>query len=113
MAGLALSLAVFSAGLCLVRSRRRLAFGMLTFLVATATLAGIGCPGPQKIESLNMDQPKALEVTADGNLRGEAVVEIADNVEGVQVQINKDAMANFIRQSGLKFETEPTSPPKE
>lgn len=101
IAGLALSLAVVTGGLWLLRSRRRLAFGTLAFILATSTVLGIGC-----IHTKNKTAPEQpalvyLVQTPDGKLIGQAVLASSDKEE-VQVIVDREAMSQYIVASGIK-----------
>jgi len=107
IAGLALSLAVVTGGLWLLRSRRRLAFGTVAFVLATTTVLGIGCIHTKNKTTEDQKIPNdSLVQTPDGKLIGQAVLESSDK-EAVQVFVEREAMGRFIASSGMKTEIMP------
>ena len=102
IAGLALSLAVVAGGLWLLRSRRRLAFGTVAFVLATTTVLGIGCIHTKNKTTEDQKIPtNSLVQTPDGKLIGQAVLESSDKQE-VQVIVDREAMGQYIASSGIK-----------
>jgi hypothetical protein len=102
IAGLALSLAVVTGGLWLHRSRRRLAFGTLAFILATTTVLGIGCIHTKdKTAQDQQAPPPSLVQTPDGKLIGQAALASSDKEE-IQVIVDREVMGSFIAASGIK-----------
>jgi hypothetical protein len=101
IAGLALSLAVVAGGLWLLRSRRRLAFGTVTFVLATTTVLGIGCIHTKNTTAKDQQVPAPLVQTPEGKLMGQAVLTSSDKEE-VQVIVDREAMGQYIASSGIK-----------
>lgn len=109
IAGLALSLAVVTGGLWLLRSRRRLAFGSLAFALATTTVLGIGCIHTKNktTENQQVQISEPLVQTPDGKLKGQAVLEISNQEnEEIQLEIDTGGMGQYVGSSGMKTEFE-------
>src|SRR5262249_2668264 len=100
-------------GLWLLRSRRRLAFGTVAFILATTTVLGIGCiHWKNKTTDKQQVQPDFLVQTPEGKLVGKAVLERSDKEE-VQVIVDREAMGRYIGWSGIKTEfIEVNNPPQ-
>jgi hypothetical protein len=102
IAGLALSFALVLAGLLLVRSRRRLAYGGLGFLAITLCFLGISCKLLER--NAGDDSPSTRQYTPEGKLKDKALVELSDTEDGVKVYANGHWVGQMIPQSGLRLE---------
>jgi hypothetical protein len=114
-AGVALALGLVTGGLWLARTgRRRLLLSGAALGVAGLLVVGVsGCPwDPQVVDHRYYDKPiTPLACAPDGNLTGEALLEIDGQTDAVEVVVNRAELAAWAEQAAKPVPPPPDAPP--
>ena len=99
-AGLALTGAFVLGGLWLVKNpKRRLAGAVTVALAGLAVLGVCGCPIDKKPETQVAFRPLAPTHVLNGELEGEALLELDDSSDAVQLLLDRKALEQFAAEA--------------
>lgn len=113
-AGVALTLGLVTCGLWLARTgRRRVLVGGAALGVAGLLLVGVsGCPWDRQVVEQFYDEPlRPPSCAPDGNLTGEALLEIDPQTDAVEVVVNQAELMAWVAQAAKPLPPPPDPPP--
>ncbi len=114
VAGVALALGLATGGLWLARTgRRRVLVGGAALGVAGLLLVGVsGCPWDRQVVDQFYDEPlKPPSCAPDGNLTGEALLEVDPKADAVEVVVDRAELAAWVEQAAKPLPPPPDAPP--
>jgi hypothetical protein len=113
-AGVALALGLVTGGFWLARTgRRRVLVGGAALGLAGLLLVGVsGCPWDRQVVDRFYDEPlNPPSCAPDGNLTGEALLEIDTQTDAVEVVVNRAELAAWAGQAAKPLPPPPDAPP--
>ncbi len=113
-AGVALALGLVTGGFWLARTgRRRVLLSGAALGLAGLLLVGVsGCPWDREVVGQFYDEPlKPPACAADGNLTGEALLEVDSQADAVEVMVNRAELAAWAEQAAKPLPPPPDAPP--
>jgi hypothetical protein len=114
VAGVALALGLVTGGFWLARTgRRRVLISGAALGVAALLLVGVsGCPWDRQVVDRYYNELLAPPACApDGNLMGEALLEIDAQTDAVEVVVNRAELAAWAEQAAKPVPPPPDAPP--